>query len=118
MPRGLGHKLHKSHDALRCGTLQNLPGYKGVRLLPRGIRHAEDTYGSTLGYRRHQVCTQARDQGKRGGKSEKLFARREVIKQSMKKSKNNFCTFDLLDSVVYNEGTTIALLGKRGKNEE
>ena len=51
-------------------------------------------------------------------KSEKLFARREVIKQSMKKSKNNFCTFDLLDSVVYNKGTTIALLGKRGKNEE
>ena len=51
-------------------------------------------------------------------KSEKLFARREVIKQSMKKSKNNFCTFDLFDSVVYNEGTTIALLGKRGMNEE
>ena len=50
--------------------------------------------------------------------SEKLSARREVIKQSMKKSKNNFCTFDLLESVVYNEGTTIALLGKRGKNEE
>ena len=36
----------------------------------------------------------------------------------MKKSKNNFCTFDLLESVVYNEVTTIALLGKRGKNEE
>ena len=44
--------------------------------------------------------------------SEKLSARREVIKQSMKKSKNNFCTFDLLESAVYNKGTTIALLGK------
>ena len=35
-----------------------------------------------------------------------------------KKAKKIICTFDVFKSKLYNKSTTIALLGKRGKNEE
>ena len=44
--------------------------------------------------------------------------RKEGGKKDEKDPKKIICTFDVFKLRLYNKSTTIALLGKRGKNEE